>query len=146
MWCVRLGLTNQTIFISMNFIVPFFQQYQNQNYIALANLVFLILLSMTVMLPYCYFGKLATDCFVQMSDCVYEMNWHMLPAKLQKYFILMIGNMQKPIYYHAHYIALLDLNTYIRVRFHNMNRPHDMQMIIIFFSAFKEYIFLLYYV
>lgn len=74
------------------------------------------------MFPYCYFGKVATDSFVQMSDYVYEMNWPHLPAKLQKYLILMIANMQNPIYYHALYVCLLDLNTYIRVSIINCNQ------------------------
>lgn len=72
-------------------------------------------LGMLVMFPYCYFGKVATDSFLQMSDYLYEMNWRNLPAKLQKYFIPMIQNMQKPIFYHALYVCILDLNTYTRV-------------------------------
>ena len=77
----------------------------------------LIVLGTIIMFPYCYFGKLATDNFVQMSDCVYDMNWHKLSNELQKNVILMIANMQRPIYYHALYAALLDLNTYVRVSF-----------------------------
>lgn len=75
-----------------------------------------------LMFPYCYFGKIATDSFIDMSDCVYEMNWGNLPAKLQKYLIIMIANMQNPIYYHALHVCILDLNTYMRVSFLIINR------------------------
>lgn len=66
---------------------------------------------------YCYFGKLATVSFEKMADKVFEMNWHELPNGLQKYFVLMIANMQKPIYYFAGRIVVLDLNTFVNVRY-----------------------------
>lgn len=51
-----------------------------------------------------------------MADKVFEMNWQELPNGLQKYFILMIANMQKPIYYFAGGIVVLDLYTFTNVR------------------------------
>lgn len=50
-----------------------------------------------------------------MSDCVFEMNWPELPNGLQKYIILMIENMQKPLYYHGFGIVNLDLETFAKV-------------------------------
>lgn len=50
-----------------------------------------------------------------MADCVYEMNWQKLPLQLQKYIIVMIENMQKPLYYHGFNIIKLELNTFIKV-------------------------------
>lgn len=80
-------------------------------------MVCLITLSMSILFIYCYFGKIATNSFAKMSDFVYlKMKWHNLPIKLQKYVILMIGNMQQPIFYHGFYVAVVDLNTFIRVR------------------------------
>lgn len=56
-----------------------------------------------------------------MCDCVFEDNWHVLPAELQRYFILMIANMQKPIYYHGFGVAILNLNTFVKVSNDIMN-------------------------
>lgn len=59
---------------------------------------------------------MATDSYSKMSDCLYfDMNWRKLPPKLQMYVVLMIRNMQKPIYYHGFDVAIMDLNTFIRV-------------------------------
>lgn len=65
---------------------------------------------------YCYFGKLATLNFEKMTDVVFEMNWLDLPVELQKYFILIIANMQKPLYYYGGGIVILDLGTFVNVR------------------------------
>lgn len=65
---------------------------------------------------YCYFGKLATKSFEDMPDLLYESNWQTFPIRLQKYIILMIGNMQRPLYYHGFGMVLLDLGTFSKVR------------------------------
>ena len=73
-------------------------------------------LIMTSLFSYCYFGMLATESFEKISDCIYlEMNWQGLSLNLKKYCILMIGNMQWPLYYHGFNVITLDLNTFIRV-------------------------------
>lgn len=41
---------------------------------------------------YCYFGKMATECYAMMSSCLFESNWMELPVNLKKFFILMIQN------------------------------------------------------
>lgn len=63
---------------------------------------------------YCFFGKLATDCYEKMNKCLFESNWQALSIDLQKYFILMIGNTQKPLYYGFN-IATLNLETFCAV-------------------------------
>lgn len=72
-------------------------------------------IGMSTLLLYCYFGKLATESYLDMSDCVYNMPWHEQTIQVQQYFILMIGNIQKPIYYHGFGIAKMDLHTFIKV-------------------------------
>lgn len=64
---------------------------------------------------YSYFGQLASDRYEKVVDCSYKTNWHLFPVKLQKYFILIISNMQKPLYYHGFGVINLDLKTFIRV-------------------------------
>lgn len=66
---------------------------------------------------YCYFGMLATQSYEEMSDYLYfDSYWFALPSKLQKYPIIMITNMQKPLYYHGFEVAPLNLRTFILVR------------------------------
>lgn len=67
------------------------------------------------MFTYYYFGKLATQSYKNMSDCVYDSKWQQLTHRLQKYIVIMIMNMQKPLYYHGFEVAILDLNTFLRV-------------------------------
>lgn len=69
-----------------------------------------------VLFLYCYFGKLATDSMENMSDCVFELNWLRLTRNSQKYIVIMITNMQKSLYYHGFEVAILNLNTFLRVR------------------------------
>lgn len=65
---------------------------------------------------YCYFGKIATESFEKMADSLYDLNWQELPNDLQKYLVLMIADMQKPIYYYGFGYVRLDLRTFILVR------------------------------
>lgn len=53
-----------------------------------------------------------------MPVCLYNLDWRKFPIKLQKYFILMIANMQKPLNYHGFGVVCLDLMTFIAVRYH----------------------------
>lgn len=58
-----------------------------------------ILAEMSNLFAYCFFGRIATESFVLMAECLYECNWINLTPKLQRYFVIMIGNAQRPIYY-----------------------------------------------
>lgn len=58
---------------------------------------------------------MATESFAKMSDSLYDSDWHKLPIGLQKYFILMIANTQKPIYYHGFGVTILNLETFCQV-------------------------------
>lgn len=73
------------------------------------------LMGLSNLFLYCYFGKLATDSYKEMADSLYEVNWHELPIELQKYFVLMIANTQKPLYYHGFGVATLNLETFCLV-------------------------------
>lgn len=63
----------------------------------------------------CYFGKLASDSYEKMANCLYEANWRDLPIGLQKYLIIMMADAQRPIYYHACGLAILNLETFTKV-------------------------------
>lgn len=73
------------------------------------------LASGSILFLYCYYGKLATDCYGDMSDCYYKCNWYNLPVKLQTYFIMMIMNAQRPLDYDGFSVAFLNLQTYTNV-------------------------------
>lgn len=64
---------------------------------------------------YCFFGKTATDSYTEMAVDLYNCDWHALPIDLQKYFILMISNLQRPLEYHGFRIAVLNLQTFNQV-------------------------------
>lgn len=71
--------------------------------------------SILTLFLYCYYGKIATKSFEDMADDLYQANWHDLPIGLQKYFIIMIANSQRPIYYHGFGVVILNLETFTKV-------------------------------
>lgn len=77
------------------------------------------------MFVYCYFGKIATESYAKMSDCLFESNWPEKPVKLQKYFILMIGNAQRPLEYHGFGLAVLKLETFANVNEASKNQLNN---------------------
>lgn len=91
------------------------QQFHHPSF-NLLTILSLMVFGMINLFIYCYFGKIATDSFEDMADAIYlKMDWQKLSLKHRKYLILLIGNMQRPIYYHGFKIAVVDLTTYIRV-------------------------------
>ena len=87
------------------------------------------LVGITNLLIYCYFGKMATESYEKMADCLYECNWLDLSVQLQKHFIIMIGNAQRSIYYHGSGMSVLNLQTFNKVR----------QISVPFFYEFSNY-------
>lgn len=82
-------------------------------------IVFLLMaafIAMSILFFYCYCGKYATEQFDKICDSVYELNWNVLPPKLQKFIIIIIANTQRPLLYHGFYIINLDLSTFVQVR------------------------------
>lgn len=78
-------------------------------------LVQAVMLSGSIMFLYCYYGEMATESFEKISDALYESNWQNLSLQLQKYYILMIGNAQRPLHYHGFHVSILSLNTFAKV-------------------------------
>lgn len=91
-----------------------FQQWQQFDF-TVATVIATTSIGMSTLLIYCYFGKLATESYMMMSDCVFNMEWYEQPIELQRHFILMIRNMQKPLYYHGFEVAKLNLETFVKV-------------------------------
>lgn len=64
---------------------------------------------------YCFFGKMAHDSFEQMSDCLYECDWHVFSYDVKRHILFMITNIQRPLYYHGFGVAILELETFVKV-------------------------------
>lgn len=64
---------------------------------------------------YCFFGKLATESFIQMANSLFESDWLNLPIELQKYYVIIIGNAQQSLFYHGFKMVALDLETFTKV-------------------------------
>lgn len=117
-------LSSNTNTITNHNIIEF-QQLQQID----LNVVTLLLstsINLSTLFLYCYFGGMASDSYKQISDCVYNTQWYKLHNRLQKFFVLIIANMQKPLYYHGFGIFILDLGTFIRVSFHQYQHLRPM--------------------
>lgn len=64
---------------------------------------------------YCFCGKMATESFLNMSDCLFESDWIRLPIKFQKTIFFMIYNAQEPIYYRGFGMSTLNMQTFVKV-------------------------------
>lgn len=64
---------------------------------------------------HCLWGKLVTDQYDEWSNHLYDSKWYELPIGLQKYFIVMLANMQKPFYFHGFKVYVLNLETFTKV-------------------------------
>lgn len=64
---------------------------------------------------FCFYGKMATESFAEMAECLFESNWQSLPVRLQKYFVLMIGYAQRQMCYSGYGMVVLNLETFTQV-------------------------------
>lgn len=108
----------------IHFYNSFCMELKHSNYLQeLAHLdadIFNILVTgaigLTILFVYCNSEKRASESFVKMADCLYDVNWYELPPSTQKCFIIMIRSAQKPLFYHGFGILILDLETMTKVR------------------------------
>lgn len=78
-------------------------------------IVTVIFVGISTLFSYCYYGKLATESFLKIGDCLFDANWQSLPVQLQKYFVIMIADAQRELYYHGFEVAILNLITFNKV-------------------------------
>lgn len=64
---------------------------------------------------YCFFGRNATDSFEKMALDLFHADWPTLPHNIQKYFLFMVMNAQRPHYYHGYNMTMLNLETFGKV-------------------------------
>lgn len=81
--------------------------------------IFLLFIALSTsslsLLLFCFFGEIATESYEKMSKSLFESDWQNMPIGLQKYVMLMIGNSQIPLCYHAFHVVTLDLETFSKV-------------------------------
>lgn len=105
--------------ITLNNYYNFFKEIQHIDFNISIVLITIGIIA-TKLFLFCFFGKMATESFIEMADCLFESNWQSLPIHLQKYFILMINNVQKPLFYSGYGIIILNLETFTKVRHRNL--------------------------
>lgn len=71
-----------------------------------------VIVSTSNLFVYCFFGKLTTDSYFKMAQTLYDSNWMRSSIEVQKYMVLMIANMQKPLHYHGFSVVVLNLETF----------------------------------
>lgn len=103
--------------IQLNFLFHrfFFQQIKHLDTDVCIVLV-AIMTSFSNLFLFCHFGKLATESYQRMADSMFNSNWQRFPIELQKYVILIIANMQRPLHYNGIKMAILDLVLFNHVR------------------------------
>lgn len=119
------------------------QQMHNPDF----NLIIIfmaLVVSVANFIIYCFFGKLSTESFANMSIALFEANWQMLPIKLQKFFIMMIANAQRPLYYHGFNVAILNLETFTKVRIFFICSFSDLFIIFVQFTQLLKTVFTYY--
>lgn len=96
--------------------MDFFYQMKHLDY-GIVLLSQAMMLGVSMMFVYCYYGEMANDSFQRMADALYESNWLNLPFHLQKYYVLMMPNAQRSLYYHGFHVCDLSLSTFAKVMF-----------------------------
>lgn len=93
-----------------------FQQMKHINFDAVLSAFVNRLILFNLKLVYLLlFRKIGNRKFWKISSCVYDFNWHELPIDLQKNFVLIIQNTQRPLFYHGFNVIVLNLETFTGV-------------------------------
>lgn len=66
---------------------------------------------------FCYFGKLATESFENISNCIDNASWQHFDIELKKYVIFMIKNAQRSLHFHGYVMLVLNLETFTYVQY-----------------------------
>lgn len=118
----QLDLVKQSSSFIVSFVhqnhlsLTFFTQAISTNHTqSLLDYIMCLLASLSNMFLFCYFGRRATDSFENMTDVLYHSKWTEFSPKFRKYFIIAIGNTQRPLYYHGFKIMKLDLESFTQV-------------------------------
>lgn len=71
--------------------------------------------SVVTLYVYCLLGAIVSDYCLRFSDILYDSMWYNLDVSTEKFLILMIANMNKPLEFDGYYIVPLNLITFTKV-------------------------------
>lgn len=109
--------------LDRSYLILLFKQHEQIDY-DVCILLFSTIICASTLFMFCYFGKLATESYEQMAHCLYKCNWHTFSVTQRKYIVTMIQNAQSPAFYHTMRVAILNLETFFKVR-HKLTKMHD---------------------
>lgn len=61
---------------------------------------------------YCFAGAIFTSNCQMFADILFDSNWFEIPNHLQKYFIVMIAQTQRPMYLEGYGLIRLSMETF----------------------------------
>lgn len=91
-----------------------FQRMKDPDF-SIAILLCAALLSVAMLFLFCYFGKVSTEKFIEMPDCLYESTWNEFSIEVQKFYLIILGAAQRPHFYHGFGVIYLNLETFTMV-------------------------------
>lgn len=74
-----------------------------------------VFLSTGVVFIYCFMGTFTTDQFLLYADISYESSWYKFPVKLQRYYVLILADSQRPRSFDGWGLIELTLVTFTKV-------------------------------
>lgn len=84
---------------------------------------------------FCYLGEEATNHLLGFCDALFEFDWHTLPIDLQKGWLMMAINMERPHFYNGFQILHLNYEIFGKVRANCIMLFHSFcQFFFIFFN------------
>lgn len=98
-----------------NILMLFVQAIRNPSVFILTSFNVLFASSSNLYL-YCFGGMVVTDNALKYADIIFDSDWRRIPNDLQKYYIIMIGETQRPIYLDGYGIIRVSLEAFSKVR------------------------------
>lgn len=83
--------------------------------VSFLEMIIAIALSELNLFVYCYYGYLATDCYLKMVDLLFKSKWYDQHLEQQKIYGFMMQSAQRSYHYHGFGIMKLNLDTYVKV-------------------------------
>lgn len=111
--CIFVQLLGGIIFMSTSlFQLETALRNPNLYLLTVFNVVFV---SSSNLYFYSFGGSVVTENALKYADALFDLDWYTMPNEFQKFFIIMIGETQRPIYLHGYGLIRLSLDGFMRV-------------------------------
>lgn len=97
------------------FEICFFVQLYNNFIRNVITLAYCVISALSYFWLNCYCGEFITNIFLKYADCLYKSQWYSLPVPLEKYWTIVMPNMQRTVFYDGLGMVRLNLNTFANV-------------------------------